>query len=88
MTDKSMLLILREAAQVERNTLTKYHLRNSADDLQAAMLAFAALPSREHMQALNGCWARATRMLSQAGKSPPIGGAGGAGLKEGAQLAA
>jgi hypothetical protein len=85
MTDKTLLLQLREAARVERDKLIQFNLKLIADELDRDIAAFAKNPTAAALTAVNGKWAQAMRTLSFAGQRNTPGG-NGAGLKEGALL--
>jgi hypothetical protein len=86
MLNKSLLFHLREAARVESNELTKWKLKDVADNLDTAITTFAADPTTDNMIAVNGLWSRAYRMLGPDGVTGGKPGGNGAGLTEGALL--
>lgn len=88
MTDKTLLFQLREAARVEYDELVRFNLKHAADQLDDAVTKFAAEPTQARLIDVNGFWAHGVRMLDNAGRRKPRNGGNGAGLKEGALLAA
>jgi hypothetical protein len=83
----SFLKELRDAARVESNEVVRWKLNMLADTLQQAIQQLAVEPTQTTMEAVNGLWAHAARALSA---HKPIGDntSRGAGLREGARLAA
>lgn len=84
--DESLLLRLRQAAMVERNELTRFQMREAADNLSIAIGHLNEVPTTLAMQNLNGRWMVALRVLGRANGSPDDG-QNGSGLKDGALLA-
>lgn len=85
--DKSLLLTLFEAAQVDRDELTRFQLRAARNDLDAAIIGLGKTFTPDAMIAVNGAWAHAMRVLDRA-RGPAGGPVSGGGLKDGAMLAA
>jgi len=83
---KSMMGLLREKALIESDYLIAFNLRETADAMAAAVKDFNEHPTPDTLRKINGLWSRGSRYLNVA--DAPNGGHTGAGLKEGARLAA
>lgn len=71
----TFLLELRNAAMKETDVLARKLLRDSADEIEAAIAALAAEPTMDSAKHFNCVWARAWRRLVQSEEtSPPRGG--------------
>lgn len=82
----TFLLDLRNHAMRERNKDAQAQVRRIADEIQSAIIELEKLPTHDNLATLNGLWARAHRYITE-GNSGDAPTRGGAGLKEGAQLA-
>lgn len=83
----TFLLDLRNHAMKERNELAREQVRIIADEIQTAIGQLDKSPTHENLQRLNGLWSRAHRYVAE-GNSGDKPTNGGAGLTEGARLAA
>jgi hypothetical protein len=84
--DASILLQLRELARAQPDQLVRNSLQRTADDLQSAIAQFGSLPTPDNLATVNGLYARAVFLLGM--HNTPRTGGNGAGLREGARLAA
>lgn len=73
---KSLLLQLRDAAMVERNTLTKHQMKEAADGLSVALSAHNVQPNGHNLSVVNGLWSRGVRLLGLATTFDPAPGGG------------
>jgi hypothetical protein len=81
------LLELREVARKCPNVLRRKQLQNLADDIQRLVKLLAENPVNSTMVELNAAWAQAWRVkIICQNETPPSGN--GAGMKDGARLAA
>jgi hypothetical protein len=76
--NQSFLLTLRDAAKNCPDVLTRKLIRDAADELHTSVSCMAARPSPENMRRLNGTWAKAVRVLSNASTSGDDNSRGGA----------
>jgi hypothetical protein len=58
---------LRDAAVLERDELVRFKLKESADNLLAALVNFSTVPTGELLATLNSEWAHGVRILGTAG---------------------
>lgn len=65
-----LLLELRNAAKIERDSLTAFNMRKAADELDIAMREFKDTSTGAALTTLNGCWSRGLRMLGRASPAP------------------
>jgi len=77
---------LHEAAKVERDELIKFNLNCCKNEVWDAMRAFEAEPTGDNLVVLNGKWSLGVRLLGF--HTAKNDGGSGAGLMEGARLAA
>lgn len=80
---KPLAAQLQAAARVEYDDLIKFNLQHARDQLVDALGKFEKQPTGDNLTTVNGFFAHGIKMLGNAGKRKPPGGAG---LKEGAQL--
>lgn len=73
-----LLLELRNAAMIERDTMVKFSMQTAADALDVAMRDFKASATDDTLRAVNGAWVHGHRMLDRA--SPPADHPGGQSL--------
>lgn len=83
----TFLFDLRNHAMKERNADARQRVRDIADEIALAIGELDKSPTHENLATLNGLWSRAHRYVAQgnSGNAPTTGGAG---LTEGARLAA
>lgn len=74
---------LSEAARREYDELIKWNLEHARDQLVDAIGRFEKNPTGENLTLVNGFWIAGIRMLGNAGKRQPPGGAG---LRDAAKL--
>lgn len=72
--DTSLLLQLRDAAKVERDELTRFRMRQTADALSQAIAAFKDSSNCNTLTEVNAQWARGIRVLGFATAVDPNGG--------------
>ena len=81
----TLLLEMRDAIKLCANIDLRLALRDSADDLNGAIIAFINEQSDETLRRLNGQWSRSVAVLNKFHEPPapaPVSG----GLEEGALL--
>jgi hypothetical protein len=75
-TEKTILLELRDSAKENRNEQYRMLARTTADRLSDAIDAFGTMPTRSALEAVNGLWAVACRLMKHQPKDdPPSAGA-------------
>lgn len=80
----TFLLELRTLAMREPDVLARKLLRDGADDIEAAMVAFAACPTMETLGRLNCAWSKAWRRYTLS-EGPTGDDGGGRGAKRPAE---